>query len=310
MIVFSMILENNINLIDSDLIRKNFAGTYIVEDNNEVALIEVSTSHAVPKILKKLRDLNIKKENIKYLFITHIHLDHAGGAGTLLQNLPYTKLIVHPSGAKHIINPTKLIEGANAVYTEEVVKKDYGNIVPVLENNVIQCKDYQIFKIGNRELTTIFTPGHARHHISIFDNKTKGIFTGDSFGLSYPELNINENRFYQPTTTPTAFEYDKMIDSINKMMKLKPEILYFTHYGYSSNPKDAEIQIKKRLNDYIELIMDSDIDIEKRLGEYYIKECKNSGINYEKNFILNLFDIDIKLNAMGLKIWKNRSNTE
>ncbi len=304
-----MILDNlNLNIVDSGLIRDKFAGTYILRDKKEVAIIEVSTSHAVPRILKKLKSLNISKVDVKYLFITHIHLDHAGGAGTLIRELPYAKLIVQPSGSKHMVDPSKLIIGANAVYGEDVVQKDYGQINAIPLNRIIECTDGQVFKIGDRELTTIYTPGHARHHISIFDNLSKGIFSGDSFGLSYPELDVNGRRFYQPTTTPTAFEYDKMFFSIDKMMSLDPKIIFFTHYGYSEDPMDVEKQIKKRLKDYKSLVESGTGDLEKKLGDYYIKESLKHGVKLSDNKILELFKIDIKLNAMGLSLWKNREN--
>ena len=296
-----------LTLIDSGLIRSNFAGTYLIENGSEAALIEVSTSHAVPVILKKLDEMNINRDSVKYLFVTHIHLDHAGGAGTLLKELPNAKLVVHPSGAKHMVNPENLIKGANAVYGEDVVRNDYGTITPVPSDRIIECGDGEVFKVGDRELETIYTPGHARHHISIFDHLTRGIFTGDSMGLSYPELDLHGKRFYQPTTTPTAFEYEKMIESIDKMMNYKPSVLFFTHYGFSEYPLKVAEQIKMRLSDYVDIIMGSDKNTEKKLGEYYIKECSEYGLNLDKNIILNLFDIDIKLNAMGLKVWKERS---
>lgn len=307
-ILYMLLDKFNIDIVDSGLIRSCFAGTYILKEKNEVALIEVSTSHAVPKILEKLKELNIQTKDVKYLFITHIHLDHAGGAGTLLMELPNAKLIVHPSGSKHMIDPSKLIDGANMVYGHEVVKKDYGTITPINKERVIECQDNQIFYIGDRELKTIYTPGHARHHIAIFDSSSKGVFTGDSLGLTYPELDINGKKFYQPTTTPTAFEYDKMLESINKIMKLEPNYIFFTHYGFSDEPKEVENQIITRLKDYIHLVKSGTTDLEKRLGEYFIKESKKHGSKLSDNKILELFDIDIKLNAMGLTLWNNRDN--
>jgi len=302
-----MLLNNyNIDIVDSGLIREKFAGTYILKGNSDVALIEVSTSHAVPRILNRLKELNIKKESVKYLFITHIHLDHAGGAGTMLKELPNAKLVLQPSGKKHMVDPSKLIMGANAVYGEEVVKKDYGIITPIPDSRIIECVDGQIFKLGERELTTIYTPGHARHHISIFDNLSQGIFTGDSFGLSYPEMDVDGKRFYQPTTTPTAFEYDKMFISIDKMMSLKPKVIFFTHYGYSEDPMDVELQIKKRLKDYKSLVESGTDNLENKLGEYYINESHDHGVKLDDKTILELFDIDIKLNVMGLSLWKSR----
>jgi glyoxylase-like metal-dependent hydrolase (beta-lactamase superfamily II) len=303
----------NIEVIDTGLIREKFAGTYIVESKNEVALVEVSTSHGVPQILKTLKNKKIEPDMVKYIIVTHIHLDHAGGAGLLLKNLPKAKIILHPSGSKHMIDPSKLIKGAIAVYGEEVVKKDYGEIIPIPEEKIIECKDGQIFSLGNTTLTTIYTPGHARHHISIFDSQSQGMFTGDSLGLSYPELTVGERRFYQPTTTPTAFEYDKMLDSIDKMMNFNPKHIYFTHFGKSSEPLYISQIIKKRLKDYkeiVESLINFENDqlelLEDKLRSYYITECKKHKIILPEYEISNIFDIDIKLNAMGLILWKKR----
>ncbi|OQY40637.1 MAG: hypothetical protein B6229_01125 [Spirochaetaceae bacterium 4572_7] len=305
--------ENNIDIIDSGLIRTNFAGTYLLESKKEVALVEVSTSHAKSQILRTLQSRNIKLEQIKYLFITHIHLDHAGGAGTMMELFPNAKLIVHPSGSKHMIDPSKLIAGANAVYGEDIVRKDYGTIVPISSSRVIEAKDGEEFNLGDRVLTTIHTPGHARHHMSIYDSKSQGIFTGDSFGLSYPEMTVNGNKFYQPTTTPTAFEMDKMIASIDKMLNFKPKKLFFTHYGVSSNPLETKKQIIQRLSQYEKLTKESwdgtitDVKkLEDKLSDYYVKEGINHGVSLNRNKIRTLFNIDIKLNAMGLSLWYNR----
>lgn len=302
-----------IEIIDSTLIRKSFAGTYLIEDNGEAALIEMSTSHALPHILERLAKFEIDLEQVKYLFVTHIHLDHAGGAGSLLSRLPNAKLVVHPSGSKHMIDPSKLIQGANMVYGEEVVKKDYGDVLPIDSNRIICCEDGQDFNIGKKKLRTIYTPGHARHHITIYDKKTSGMFTGDSLGLCYPEMEVNGNKFYQPTTTPTAFEYDKMIDSIEKMFTYNPKIIYFTHYGSSNEPMEVKKQILGRLNDYRNMVYSTDTQgndrvkqLKEKLAQYYIKEAVNHGTNMTKHEILKLFDIDINLNAMGLALWYER----
>ncbi|MGL1890421.1 MAG: MBL fold metallo-hydrolase [Spirochaetaceae bacterium] len=305
--------DTEVDLIDSELIRKKFAGTYLVKGGNSFALIEVSTSHAIPLILERLKKLKIDIEQIKYIFITHIHLDHASGAGGLLRELPNAELVVHPAGAKHMADPSKLIAGAEAVYGKDVVEKDYGQILPIPTDRIIECSDMQEFQLGDRVLTTLFTPGHARHHISIFDNKYSGMFTGDSFGLSYPEMDVDNRRFYQPTTTPTAFEFDKMLNSLKKMIDLNPNRVYFTHYGISNKPKEMEEQITKRLYDYKSMVEDLDplsknriYDMEQKLGEYYLQEAKEHGSVLDKNKILKLFEIDIKLNAMGLIIWHDR----
>ncbi|MBN2618298.1 MAG: MBL fold metallo-hydrolase, partial [Spirochaetales bacterium] len=278
------------------------------------ALIEVSTNHAVPKIIETLKKLNLALSSVKYVFVTHVHLDHSSGAGSLLKELPNAKLVVHSNGYNHMINPEKLINGAIAVYGKEVVESDYGVILPIDEDRVISCKDYESFKLGNRELITIETPGHARHHISIFDTLSKGIFTGDSFGLSYPQLTVDNRRFYQPTTTPTAFEFDKMVESIDKMMKLKPKFLFFTHYGIDENPKDVENTVVTRLMDYKKMVFpykeynsQNILSLEEDFKYYYLKECRHHGINLSDAEIIKLFDIDIKLNAMGLMLWRSKT---
>lgn len=304
---------NTITMIDARFQREHFATSYLLQSDKRAAVVEVSTAHAVPDILKTIDNEGIPRENVDYIFVTHIHLDHASGAGALMKELPGATLVVHPKGAKHMIDPERLIEGAKAVFGAEAVEKDYGEIVPVPADRVIEAEDGQIFSLGNRKLEILHTPGHAWHHISVYDNDTRGVFTGDSMGLGYPEMKTEKGGFYQPTTSPAAFNYEAMVDSINKTMNKKPEVIYLTHYGPQENPEEVASQNLKRLNDYVK-IAESTVqtgsqrveELRHLFTEYYIKEAEKHGSKLTPSGITRLFDIDIDLNSQGLAIWMEK----
>ncbi len=301
-----------IDIVDINLYRPQFAGSYIISSNNEYGIVELGTAHGVPILLNYFKENNIALEKIKYIFVTHIHLDHSSGVGKLIQCLPMAKVIVHPNGAKHLIDPKNIIMGANAVYGEEVVRRDYGDVLPINSNRVIECSHKEVFKIGDINLTTLFTPGHARHHIAIFEDFNNGMFTGDSLGLSYPELTTKKGRFVQPTTTPTAFEYDKMKESIELIKTFNPQKIYMTHFGILDDVKSVYQQVEKRLEDYIDLVKkDSSLSgLKKLLRNYYLDEAINHGVNLGKKELEEVFYVDIELHAQGLALWAEKEKSK
>lgn len=175
-------LGNGITLIDTAFQRPQMAACYLMEQDNEVAIIETGTKDTVPLIFDVLTQKKIAASQVKYVIVTHVHLDHAGGAGRLMDALPHATLIVHPKGQRHMVDPSKLQAGATAVYGEEEFNKTYGDLIAIAENRTHATKDGEILKLGGRALTFIDTPGHARHHFCVYDELSKGIFTGDTFG--------------------------------------------------------------------------------------------------------------------------------
>ena len=179
----------NVTCIDTGLFRDGLAACYLIEHDGEAALVDTGTRNSLPRIMQTLADHNISPEQVRWIMPTHVHLDHAGGAGALMDEMPEATLVVHERGARHMITPEKLQAGSLAVYGEEAYDAAFGQLVPVPEQRVCIAADGDSFDLGSRRLQTLNTAGHARHHYVVWDEHSSGLFTGDTFGVSYPELN-------------------------------------------------------------------------------------------------------------------------
>ncbi|PLR81399.1 MBL fold metallo-hydrolase [Bacillus canaveralius] len=245
-------LAEKIFLIDGhDLGWEQRTGSYLLAEE-KLTLIETSASPSVPHILVGLKALGISPEEIRYIIVTHIHLDHAGGAGLLLEHCPHAEVVVHPKGARHLINPERLIAGARAVYGEKFDEL-FNPIIPVPENRHIGKADQETLMIGrNCTLTFYDTPGHANHHFSIHHSTVNGIFTGDTAGVSYPQLKNNGLELYLPSTSPNQFDPDKMRQSIDLYEQLNVDYIFFGHYGMSDCPGEVYSQVRNWLNIFVD----------------------------------------------------------
>ena len=205
---------HGIHTIDTAFQREHFDAAYLIVENGRGAFIDCGTNHSVPAMLAALTDAGITAADVDWLILTHVHLDHAGGAGLLMQQLPNARLVVHPRGAAHMIDPSKLIAGATAVYGEEEMARSYGAIQPVPKERVIVAEDNHVVDLAGRELVCIDTPGHARHHLCVWDARSRSWFTGDTFGLSYRELDTAHGAYVFPTTSPVQFEPGHVGDAV------------------------------------------------------------------------------------------------
>ncbi|MED0685471.1 MBL fold metallo-hydrolase [Anoxybacillus ayderensis] len=224
-----------ISLIDLyDLQTAQRTGAYVFHEE-EVTIIETSASPSIPHLLKGLEALSIDLHDVKNIIVTHIHLDHAGGTGLLLKHCPNARVFVHPKGMRHLADPSRLIAGAKAVYGQSFDAL-FDPIVPIPEERLIVKEDGETLQIGkNRTLTFLHTPGHANHHFSIYDQKSNGIFTGDTAGVFYPQLLSYGVELYLPSTSPNQFDPEAMRASIERFMTLRPERIYFGHFGMSTH---------------------------------------------------------------------------
>lgn len=295
--------------------RSEFAACYLVEDSGEVAIIETNTNYAVPMILGSLEQLGLNKEQVKYVIVTHIHLDHAGGSGELMRQLPDAKFIVHPRGRKHMINPEKLIESVKQVYGEDQYKELYGDILPIPKERVHMANDGDVLQLGSREFQFFDTPGHAKHHFIVQDRNSGSIFSGDNFGIGYPLMNFSDSRFIFPSTSPTQFEPDRALETYQKIVDLKPSRVLLTHYGVIES---EEIEaVHRQLNDWVQFsveiaekqwnagLRDRELidALKESLWNRYtraVTDARGTGPNSgEKEWL----EMDTELNAQGLAFY-------
>ncbi|QNU25013.1 MBL fold metallo-hydrolase [Geobacillus zalihae] len=237
-------LGRRISLIDLyDLRMPQRTGTYVLHEEN-LAIIETGPSPSVPHLLAGLKALHIDPADIRYIIVTHIHLDHAGGVGVLLEHCPNATVIVHPKGKRHLADPSRLIAGAKAVYGEQFDAL-FDPIVPVPEERLLVKEDGETLVLSaERTLTFYDTPGHANHHFSIYDSYSGGVFTGDTIGVFYPQLQEAGLAFCLPSTSPNQFNPEAMKQSAARLEELRPERIYFGHFGMLDDPEEAFRQLR------------------------------------------------------------------
>ena len=301
--------SGGVNVIDADFHRKHMAGCYLLEAGSEVAFIEVGTNSSTPRLMKVLKDRGWKPEDVTYVIVTHVHLDHAGGAGSLMQLLPNATFLVHPYGARHMIDPSKLEAGARGVYGDELFDSVYGELIPVEEQRMRIMEDGDSVTLGNRQLRFMDTPGHARHHFCVYDSLTNGWFTGDTFGLSYREFDTQNGAFLLPTTTPIQFDPEALKASVRKLIAVKPDYMYLTHYGRVDEvPRLAKVMIDgvDTLAGFAEKYKDDDSrrqKIETAMGDWLMARLEKHGVSLGKDRCMELLGSDIKLNTQGIEFW-------
>ncbi len=246
-------IGEDLSLIDLyDLSLELRTGSYVLHEE-ELTIIETSASPSFPYLISGLEKLQIDLEEVRNIIVTHIHLDHAGGTGLFLEKCPNARVFVHPKGIRHLENPSRLIEGAKAVYGNKF-QELFEPIIPIQEDRLIAMNDMDTMRIGpNRMLTFMDTPGHAKHHFSIYDSKTNGVFVGDTMGVYYPQLDVE---LYLPSTSPNQFDPDAMLASAEKIMAYEPDAIYFGHYGRTSNRDEVMAQLKGWLSDFLRITND------------------------------------------------------
>jgi len=233
-------LEDHIYLIDAETAGiKNFIASYIIK-GSKVAMVETGPTSSVPNLLTGLEQLNVKLEDIAYVAVSHIHLDHGGGVGTLLKRLPNAKVIVHQRGAAHLAHPEKLWEQSKMVLGR--ITDLYGAPEPVPENRIIPATDGMSFDLGNNvKLKVVETLGHASHHQSYYEELSRSVFPGDAAGIY-----IQESEVIVPTTPP-PLRLDVAFESINKLMDLRPKSLFYSHFGKADNALEKLQTYKRQL---------------------------------------------------------------
>jgi glyoxylase-like metal-dependent hydrolase (beta-lactamase superfamily II) len=227
--------------IDAD-VTPAFTACYLRTAGDECAFIEAHTSHALPRLLDALRAAGKRAEQVRWIVVTHAHLDHAAGAGALVRACPNATLLAHPRAAKHLIAPEKLVQSATAVYGAVRFRALYGTIEPIPAERVRALDDGASFPLADAELTVFHTAGHANHHFVVDDPATDTVFTGDTFGLVYPALQTR-GRFAIPSTSPTNFDAALARQSIEKVLALGRRWVCPTHFGPYDDARDLAPQL-------------------------------------------------------------------
>lgn len=306
--------DHGITTVDAEYVRPGFASVHLLERAGHVAVIDAGANATVPLVLNALEALGLSVDAVDFIFLTHVHLDHAGGAGQLLQHLPHARVVVHPRGAQHMIDPARLEAGTIAVYGQAAFQRLYGKLTPIPESRVLQTHEGQQLRLGTSELVVLHTPGHALHHQVLFEPDARAVFTGDTFGLSYRELDTSKGAFVVPTTSPTQFDPEQLITSIERIAALEPRAVYLTHYGEITAAASAAAQLREQIEACVHIARAAAetahplANIRDALRAYLVQRAARHGVVDAEHTVDSVLGSDIELNAAGLVAWLARSS--
>jgi glyoxylase-like metal-dependent hydrolase (beta-lactamase superfamily II) len=298
-------------LVDTGYQRPHLAACYVVRGRESAAIVETGSFQTVPRLLAALAQLGIAREAVSHVIVTHVHLDHAGGAGALMRELPKATLVAHPRGARHLIDPAKLWAGTVAVYGEAETLAMYGAPVPVPAARVVEAPDGFTLDLGARTLRFLDAPGHAKHHFVVLDEATRGFFSGDSFGLSYRETDGGPNGpFFFISTTPVQFDPAALHATLDRMLAERPERLYLTHYGLvEGNLATHGAALHRGIDAHVAAARAAPAGpgrhaaIKAALTAQLLDGLTRHGSPLAPGRALEVFAGDLELNAQGLGFW-------
>ena len=307
-------LNDGIFAVDTEYARPLQDASHLVVEGARAAFVDTGTNDSVPLLLDSLQQNDLDPADIDFVFLTHVHLDHAGGAGLLMQHLPNARCVIHPRGAPHMIDPARLIKGTEGVYGVERTREMYGELRPIDEQRVVVADDDGWIDFNGRPMQTLFTEGHARHHYCLNDPSSRGVFTGDNFGVSYRELDTVNGEFIYPTSTPASFDPAEAHKSVDRIMACDPEQLYLTHYSRVRDLARLAADMHAGIDAYTHMALacrdanERGQAIEEAMRSYLSARLVAHGFKGDSEAIRSVIDIDVVLNAAGLVSWLDRQD--
>lgn len=304
---------DGITLIDTGYIRPHLCAAYLVHgERGRAALVDCGTATCAGRVLEAIDAAGVAREAVDWLLVTHVHLDHAGGAGPLMRALPNARLVVHPRGARHMVDPEKLIAGAKQVYGEEMFARDHAGMLPVDEARVVVAEDGHVVELAGRPLLCADTPGHALHHYSVWDADTRSWIAGDAFGLSYREFDNHNGAFALPTTSPVQFDPEQMKASIRRLVAQGPAAIRIAHYGVVTecariaDDLIAQVDAMAAIARGVDGAPDRHARIVEGLTVLCVERAAEHGVDAPERMVAEVLGGDIEINAQGLGVWLDR----
>jgi glyoxylase-like metal-dependent hydrolase (beta-lactamase superfamily II) len=303
--------SHGVSVVDAEYVRPGYAAVHLIERSGRVAVVDTGTNDSVPLVLAALQRLGLERSAVDLVFITHVHLDHAGGAGLLMRELPGARALAHPRAVPHLVDPSRLVEASRVVYGAERFAKLYGAPLPIERGRVSETRDGDRLSLGDSEFSVLHTPGHALHHHVLHDLDARAVFTGDTFGLSYRALDTERGALALPTTTPTQFDPEQLIASVRRIVALDPVALYLTHYGRVTGIERLGASLCAQIERFVEVArrhagsVDRFVAVRSDLRELWLEVLREHGAPLAA--VDDLLGPDLDLNAQGLVAWLDRA---
>lgn len=299
----------DVQTIDTGYTGKDrYTAAYLLTEGDRAAFVETNTNFAVPRLLAALDGASLTPESVELIIITHIHLDHAGGAAKLMAACPNATLLAHPRAARHAIDPTKLVKSARTVYGDDVFDELYGDIQPIAAERVRALEDDETATFAGRTLRFLHTRGHANHHFCVLDAEEGTIYTGDAYGLVYPDLQ-GAGLFAFPSTSPTDFDAAAAHEAVDRIAESGATTAYPTHYGAVTDIAGVASQLHRwldRSGDLVDELFASDHPDEalddiarERVRGWFVDAVAERGLP-DAPQTWALLEGDVELNAQGL----------
>lgn len=308
-------LPHGVHVVDTGFYRPRYDAAYLIVEQGRAAFVDTGTNFGVPRLLAALAALGLDTAAIDWLIVSHVHLDHAGGAGLLMQSLPNARLVVHERGARHMIDPRALFDGARSVYGDEEMARSYGTLVAVPAERVLATHDGTAIELAGRRLEFLDTPGHARHHHAVWDARSRGFFTGDTFGISYREFDVDGRPWLLPSTVPSQFDPEPLKDTVRRLLAFDPACVYLTHYGRVDDVARPGASMVEQIDAMVRIGQAcSDVPharrhaaLRERIAALYLECLRAHGCVMPAARALELLEMDVELNAQGLASWLDRA---
>jgi glyoxylase-like metal-dependent hydrolase (beta-lactamase superfamily II) len=304
--------DAGITAIDTEYVRPGLDASHLIVHGGRAAFVDTGTTHSVSLLLAALAEKGLEPADVDWVLVTHVHLDHAGGAGALMEALPNATAVLHPRAARHMIDPARLIEGSKAVYGDDVFTQLYGEIRAIPAERIRTVDDGERLALAGREFEFIHAEGHARHHYCIIDPAASAVFTGDCFGISYRELDTAAGPFIFPTTTPVQFDPDAAHASIRRLLSYRPEKAFLTHFSCVSAPASLAPQLHRDLDAYVRIARshaddaDPEAAIRAELRDWTFTRLDEHGFDADPEMRDEIMRMDLALNAQGLAVWLDK----
>ena len=305
-------INDGIVAIDTEYSRPLQDASHLVVEQGRAAFVDTGVNSSVPLLLAELAKQGLDVGDVDFVFLTHLHLDHAGGAGLLMQRLPNARCVVHPRGAPHMVDPTKILAGTEAVYGKDKTRDLYGEIQPISADRIDVPADGAWFSLAGRELQAFYTEGHARHHYCLHDPQSSGVFTGDSFGVSYRELDTEHGEFIFPTTTPVHFDPVEAHKSVDRILGKDPDQVYLTHYSKVQNLDKLAQDLHVGIDALVAMAQqhantpNRTERLQEAMFEFWVESLERHGYPGDRDKMWAILQLDVDLNTQGLEVWLDR----